>query len=286
MTSAMVLKDIFLIVFSAILNALGLYTFVNPANFAPGGIDGIAMMLQKITGVNMGYISLAINIPLLIVAWFFINKKYVIYTTLFTTMSSIALVWMEHISMYQYTSQYNAWIAVLASGMMFGVRAAIMIRIGGSTGGVAIVSSIVHQKRPYINIESIISLFCYLVIGISFFVYLNIESIVMSVAQMMIFNMAANSILKTTRNAVEAHIVTDDPEIFKEDIIKNMRHDGTIIDCIGMFTGNGKKMIVTIININQISDLMKLAKKHPDSFVYFSEVKGVRGNFKWHKKSN
>ncbi len=275
--------DLLLVIVASVLSAVGLYTFVNPANFAPSGIDGIAMMLQKLTDVNMGYISLAINIPLLIMAWFFISKKYVIYTTIFTVLSSVMLIVMEKIDMYQYISQNNAWIAVLASGIMLGARTAIMIKIGGSSGGVDIIASVVQQKRPYLNIESLISIFCYIIIGVSFFVYGNIESVIMSIAQMMIFNFAMNSILKTTRNAVEARIITDNPDKFKEDIINNLKHGATVIDGTGMFTGDNKKIIITIINLRQMNDLIKLSRKHPNSFIYFSEVNGVWGNFRWNK---
>ena len=87
-----VTTDILLLIVAAFLSAIGLYTFVNPANFAPSGVDGISMMVQKLSGINMGYISLAINIPLLIVAWFFISKKYVVYTSLFTVVSSVAMI--------------------------------------------------------------------------------------------------------------------------------------------------------------------------------------------------
>ena len=275
--------DVFFTIISAALSAIGLYTFVNPANFAPSGIDGVSMMLQELTKINFGYISLAINIPLLIIAWFFISKKYVIYTTLFTAVSSLMMIVMEEIEMYQYISKNNAWIAVLASGIMLGVRTAIMFKIGGSTGGVDIIASIVQQKRPYMNIESLISLFCYVIIGLSFFVYNNIESVIMAVAQMLMFNLAMNYVLKTTRNAVEARIITDNPEEFKEDIIHNLKHGATIIDCTGMFTGDSKKTIVTIINLRQMNDLIRISKKHPNSFIYFSEVSGVWGNFRWNK---
>lgn len=277
------LLDILLIIVAAFLSAIGLYTFVNPANFAPSGVDGISMMVQKLTDINMGYVSLAINIPLLIVAWFFISKKYVIYTTLFTVTSSVAMIVMEKINMYEYVTENHAWIAVFASGIMLGVRTAIMIRIGGSTGGVDIIACMVQKKKPYMNIETLISIFCYVTIAISFFVYQNIESVIMSVVQTLIFNLAMNSVLKTTRNAVEVRIITSEPEKFKDDILLNLKHGATIMDCRGMFTGEEKHMIVTIINIHQMDDLIKLSRKYPDSFVYFSEVNGVWGNFRWNK---
>lgn len=275
--------DIFLIIVAAFLSAIGLYTFVNPANFAPSGVDGISMMVQKLTDINMGYVSLAINVPLLIIAWFFISRRYVIYTSLFTVVSSVAMIVMEKINMYEYVTENHVWIAVFASGIMLGVRTAIMIRIGGSTGGVDIIACIVQKKKPYMNIETLISIFCYVTIGISFFVYRNIESVIMSVIQTLIFNLAMNSVLKTTRNAVEVRIITSDPEQFKDDILLNLKHGATLMDCKGMFTGEEKSMIVTIININQMDELIKLSRKYPNSFVYFSEVNGVWGNFRWRK---
>lgn len=275
--------DILLIIVAAFLSAIGLYTFVNPANFAPSGVDGISMMVQKLTDINMGYVSLAINLPLLVIAWFFISRKYVVYTSLFTGVSSVAMIVMEKINMYEYMTENHVWIAVFASGIMLGARTAIMIRIGGSTGGVDIIACIVQKKKPYMNIETLISIFCYVTIGISFFVYRNIESVIMSVIQTLIFNLAMNSVLKTTRNAVEVRIITSDPEQFKEDILLNLKHGATLMDCKGMFTGEEKSMIVTIININQMDELIKLSRKYPNSFVYFSEVNGVWGNFRWRK---
>ena len=275
--------DILLIIVAAFLSALSLYTFVNPANFAPSGVDGISLMVQKLTGINMGYIALAINIPLLIIAWFFISKKYVIYTSLFTVVSSVAMIIMEKVNMYEYVTENHVWIAVFASGIMMGARTAVMIRVGGSTGGVDIIACIVQKKKPYMNIETLISLFCYVTIGISFFVYHNIESVIMSVVQMLIFNLAMNSVLKPTRNAVEVRIITNDPEKFKEDILQNLKHGATVIDCHGMFTGEEKSMIITIININQMDELIKLSRKYDSSFVYFSDVSGVWGNFRWNK---
>lgn len=283
MKTGQIIIDFIIILVASILSAVGLYTFVNPANFAPSGIDGIALMSQQLFGINMGYVSLAINVPLLVIAWFYINKKYVIYTFVFTVMSSVMLIVMENINMYEYVSENNTWIAVFASGILLGTRTALMIKIGGSSGGVDIIASVFQKKKPYLNIEVLISLFCYIIIGMSFFVYRNIESIIMSVVQMLIFNLAMNHILKTTRNAVEVKIITDEPEKFREDILTNLKHGATVIKCTGMYTGDEKSMIVTLINMKQMNDLIKLSKKYSNTFLYFGDATGVWGNFRWNK---
>lgn len=277
------ITDIIIIVITSLLSAIGLHTFVNPANFAPSGVDGIALMTQQLLGINMGYVSLAINIPLLIIAWFFINKKYVIYTFIFTVLSSMMLILMDKVSMYEYVPLNNTWISVFSSGIILGMRTAFMIKIGGSSGGIDIIASVFQKRKPYINIEFLITMFCYIIIGISFFVYRNIESIIMSGAQMLIFNMTMNYILRATRNAVEVKIITDNPEKFKEDILLNLKHGATTIKCNGMYTGDEKTMIITLINIRQMNDLIKLSRKYKNTFLYFGDAGGIWGNFRWNK---
>lgn len=278
-----VLWDLLLILVSGVLSAVSLHVFVNPANFAPSGVDGIALMTQQLTGINMGYVSLAVNIPLLITAWFFISKKYVVYTLLYTVVSSGLLILMEQLAVYEYVTDNNSWIAVFASGILMGVRTAVMIRIGGSSGGVDIAAGMIQKKRPYLNVETLISVFCYIIIGLSFFVYRNVESVIMSVVQMLIFNLAMNAVLKPSRSAVEVRIVTDDPQALKEDILHHLGHGATVIPCQGMFTGNEKSMIVTLINIRQMEQLIKISRRYPGCFIYFSEASGVWGNFRWNK---
>ncbi len=278
-----VLRELLLIVVASVLSTVGLHVFVNPAGFAPSGVEGIAMMTQELTGINMGYVSLAINLPLLLVAWFSISRKYVMYTLLYTLLSSGMLIVAEQIDLYQYVTETNAWLAVFASGILLGVRTAVMVRLGASSGGTDVLASMVQKRRPYLNMETLISLFCYVIIGLSFFVYRNLESVLMAVVQMMVFNLAMGAVLKPSRNAVEVRIITDRPEQFKTDILQELAHGATIIPCQGMFTGEQKSMIVTLINLRQMNDLIKISRRYPGCFIYYSEAAGVWGNFRWNR---
>lgn len=276
--------NIAITVFAALLSAFGLHIFVYPASFAPAGIDGVATMLQKLTNFNAGYYSLIINIPLLIVAYFMLKKRYVIYTVIFTVLSSVLLVVLQEINFYQYTEGNVGLIAAVFSGVMLGVRTGVMLKIGASTGGVDIVAGLVQRKRVYGNIERIISFICYVIIGVSFFVYDNdLNSVLLSVIQMFVFERASAMIMRDTRSAVEFKIITKNPEELKQDIIYGLKHGATLVEARGMFTEEGKSIIISVVNIRQIPEFLKLVKKYPDTFVYYTDVSGVKGNFRWRK---
>lgn len=266
------------------LSAFGLHIFVYPASFAPAGVDGIATMLQEITKLNAGYYSLIINIPLLIVAYFLLKKRYVIYTVIFTVVSSVMLIVLKEINFYQYVSDNSGLIAAVFSGVMLGVRTGVMLKIGASTGGVDIIAGIVQRKRVYGNVEKIITLICYVIIGLSFFVYKNdLNSVLLSIIQMFVFERASGAIMKDTRNAVEFKIITRYPEQLKNDIIFGLKHGATLVDATGMYTNEGNSIIISVVNIRQIPEFLKLIKRYPDTFVYYTDVSGVKGNFRWKK---
>ncbi|MBQ8308256.1 MAG: YitT family protein [Clostridia bacterium] len=72
-------KDIALTLIAALFSVVSLHEFVVPADFSPSGIDGACTILYEITGWNMGWFKILINIPLMVLAWIFLNKKYVFY---------------------------------------------------------------------------------------------------------------------------------------------------------------------------------------------------------------
>lgn len=277
------IKNILLLFGASIIGAVGMHTFVYPSNFAPMGIDGIATMMQALTGINAGVYTIALNLPLFIIAWFVLKKRYVIYTVIFIVTVSGILILLEAISFYQYITQTDKLICAIFSGILLGARTGIMLRIGGSAGGADIIACIVQAKRPWGKVERLISAICYCIMGLSFFVYWDVNCILLSIVQLIVFEWVMKAILTPTRNAVEVNIITRHPDEIRQKILYLLKHGATRIISRGMYTDKENNIIVSVINIRQIPELMEIMKDYPDSFVYYSDVKGVRGNFRWNK---
>ena len=163
--------NVILTVLAALISSLTLHVFVLTANFAPLGVDGISTMLQEITKINAGFFVLLINIPLLLIAFIILKKRFVIYTVLFTVVSSVILFILEEVDFFQYQVINEGLIPAVFSGLLLGVRTGIMLKLGASSGGVDILACLIQTKRPFKNIETLISIICYTIIISSFFVY-------------------------------------------------------------------------------------------------------------------
>lgn len=192
--------NILLTITASLISAFTLHVFVFGNAFAPSGIDGIATMLQKITKINAGVFTFLLNLPLLIVAWFILKRRYVIYTILFTVLASLWVFVLGEIDFYQYIVETDKIIVAIFSGLLLGIRTGIMLRIGASSGGIDVIACIVQIKFNR-DVEKVISFVCYIIIGISFFVYGNLTAVLLSLIQMFIFEKGVSFILKNSRNS-------------------------------------------------------------------------------------
>lgn len=280
------LKSIILMLCAATVYSISIWVFVSPADFAPSGMIGVAMLLKHATGVNEGIFSLILNIPLIIIAWFFLKRRYVFYTLGYTAISSVLLILYEQFGVYQLDGyELMSVLPSIFGGILQGVSVGIMIRMGASTGGADVVGAMLQKKFRHVNIERIISVFCYGVVAVSYFVFGNLTSVLMSVIHIFVVEKVTASLLKTGRNAVNFTIITDKPEEIGNAIVFEIHHGATVVESRGFFTGKKKTMLVCIVNYGQIPEFFSLIDRFPGTFVYYSDVMGVRGNFTWNKDS-
>lgn len=280
-------KNFFMMICAVVISFLSLHVFVIPSNFSPSGIDGISTILYEITDINAGWFKLFFNLPLLILAWMFLNKRHVFYVIIFTILDSVGLILLEKLNFYTFIPYglsigeemgYRV-ISSLFSGLALGLCTGLMFKIGCSTGGIDIAASLVNKKYPNINVERIISIICYAIILCSYFVYWDFASILLSVIQIFVFEWTTASLLRKQRYALEVKIITKQPEIIRDEILNKYKHSATIVKASGMFTGDEYYMVITVLHSKSIADFMNMLKNYPDVFVYYSDGVKVQGDF-------
>ncbi len=158
-----------------------------------------------------------------------------------------------------------------------------MLKINGSTGGADIIACIVREKSSYPYVERIIGIICYITIAFSYFVYRELDSVLLSVMQTFVYERTIAFVLRSNRNAVECRIITKTPEIIAEDLLRTLKHGATIVESRGVYTGEENAIVFTVINTRQIGEFIGIMKKYPEVFVCYGEVSGVNGNFRRNK---
>lgn len=269
----------------AVIMAFNYEIFVFRNAFAPAGINGIATMVQYLFDFSVGYMSLLINIPLSLLAFFYVDKKFALRSGVFTIMFSFALLLLKRADLsalvYHTANGTSTILAPVAAGTVNGAIYGAAVKLGGSTGGTDIIAACIRVKMPYFSFARVTFVLNAIVAGASFFVYdFNFEPVIMCI----IFNFIASNIcdyiVKGGLGALKFEVITSHAEEMSEELMKKLHHGVTVINAEGMYTHSGKQVIICVINKHQIVDFQSIVRSYPDTFAYVSSVSETVGNFK------
>ncbi len=280
------------VIFSGIIRAIGIYFFSTPNHFAPGGFTGIAVLLEIIVPqINSGYWLLILHIPLFFIAFFFVGKREAVIATASILMSSLLIIIMDLpavstiFSQFQYNPSYGL-LAAVAAGIFFGVSMVIMLRSCGTSGGTTIIATIVNKKYSNFSVSGLTAAFDAVVVVASFFVFnqgasftQKLDPVLLSFVMLFTTSKVGDGILHGFKTAYKFEIITTDPEAIAQEIMTKLKHGVTKIQAEGMYTREGKSMLICIIRKRQFADLQRIIHSYPDTFASFSAVNEVYGKF-------
>lgn len=265
------------ILLSSVIRALSVHIFVTPNNFAPGGVTGIAAMLQYATGVNAGIFIFGFNVPLVILAAIYINKDYAVKSAATTIIVSALLLLLEKVNFYQFDADERI-LAAIAAGVLGGAALALMLKVNGSTGGSDIVAALIQKKFSSTNVAWFIMLCDAVVVTVSLFVFGSPESVLLSLTELFAAARTTEAITQGLKTALKFEIITDSPEELSGIIFERLNRGVTCIEAKGMYSGKEKYLLICVVRKNQIASFRKLLKEFGrSSFTYISRTSEVVG---------
>ncbi len=275
-----------LIVLAGVLRALNLQIFILPFNFAPGGVTGISAMLQYVTGWNSGIFLLIFNLPIIIVSAFFLGRTFAVRTAVAAAVTSGLLFLFSFLetkgfsfSQIAYLKTDNQLLAGVAGGVLSGLSVSLLLKCGSSTGGSDIIATIVHKKRPHLNLGKIMFAFDACVVVASVFVYKRgLDPLLLAFVLIFVSSFVCDTILAGTKSAVKFEIITSYPERVTGEILEKVGRGVTLLPAKGMFSQQEKFLLICIVRKRQVDIMQKIIKENPDTFCFVSSTSDVYGN--------
>ena len=272
------------IVLIAVLGALNYQIFVFPNDFAPSGLNGILTILRHIFGINFGMMYLVLNIPLLIVANHFLKRRYALFTFIYVAVFSLTSILLRNVDLSFITfngEDSGARImAAVAAGVFNGLNYSVAIRLGGSTGGMDIVGSLVNYRHPEI---SLVWLLFGINVGVavaSFFAFgMNYVPVILCIIYSFVTSRIGDFVLKGNEGGIKFEIITEHAEEICQDIFDELHHGATISTVRGVYSGKEKQHIICVINKHQLNEFKNILYKYPDAFAFVSSVDSMIGRF-------
>ena len=265
-----------------LLMAVGVYFFKFPNHFTTGGVSGISIVVAHfIPTVTTATLNLILNILLLGVGVIFLGRGFGLRTAYSAVVSSVlTYVFERAVPMTAPMTSQPVLELMFAVGLpAFG--SAILFHVNASSGGTDIIAMLV-KKYSHMHIGLALGI-ADLVVALAACFTFGMETGLFSLFGLFLKSYMVDAVMDNLRTYKVFQIVTDNPDPICNFIMKDLHHSATLIDGVGSFTHENRKIIMTVINRHQAIRLQLFVRAtDPHSFITItssSEIvgKGFRG---------
>ena len=234
--------NILLLTIGALLMAVAVQAVVAPHGLISGGIMGAALLVSY--GVDMltvPVLYLLICLPVCIWGWFFVGKRFLLYTAYGSGMTAVFGMFIQF--QIPVTSELYAGIV---AGVLMGAAAGIMLRTLGSAGGTDIVA-VALKERWNVPIGQFSFGFNFVLFLIGGF-FLPFDTIILSMIMMFIQAQVLEYVLGMFNKRKLVMVISEHGEEVCEAILVSQRFGATLIRGKGAYSGNDREVLVTVTN--------------------------------------
>lgn len=264
------------LLFGCISMSIGINMFLKPHTIAPGGLSGLSVVLNKVTGVSVSTIMLLIGVPLVIFAFKILGSKNSIKTLIGTVLFSVIINLTSPLADIGATN--DLLLSAISGAILLGVGIGIMFRVDASTGGTDLIALILSKKFPGIKATKFMICLDAFVVVSSGVASKDIEIALYSAIALYIVVKVADAIMEGFDYSKAFFIISNKADDIKEVITNELDRGLTILDGRGGYTDEKKQVLLVVVSKNQEIYLKKLVKSSdPSAFIIVSNVHEVLG---------
>ncbi|MDR2995315.1 MAG: YitT family protein [Bacillus cereus] len=267
------IKEITLITIGSLLFAIGINYFAIPNRLSEGGIIGLTVVTYYLFDWSPGIVNFAINAILLAVGYKFFDKKTMVYTILGIVETSLFLYVTEHI---EYHVNSDTLLAALFAGLFVGIGLGCMFKAGGTSGGSAILARLANQYLGWSVGKGVLIIDIVVIAGSVFII--GQEKAMYTLVAVFIGAKVIDFIVEGMDTKTAVTIISNQPDLIREAITKNMTRGVTVLEGRGGYTGRNKEVLYVVINKQELVKLKQvISRVDEDAFVVIHDVREVLG---------
>ncbi len=265
-------RDIVGIILGSFILAVAINWVLVPANLLTGGVGGIAIILNFLSGIDLWVWYLLLNIPIFIAGYKYVSTRFVVYSLIGT----LALTFFLGIIKPLDWNLNDSLLSAILGGVIAGVGSGITLHCKGSAGGLDIVAVLIRRFRGY-NIGQVYFASNLLVLALSLITF-NIQLALFSAISIFISSRVMDMVIYGPELNLTAMIISDNADDITYAIIHNLQRGCTCLPAQGAYTGEDKNIIMVTVARTQLPKLKEVVfQLDPQAFITVSETIEVYG---------
>lgn len=269
------LLDLGFYMLGSVIYSVGVLGFLASNEISPGGVTGIATVLNFLTDFPIGTAVFLINIPLLALGFVKFGKSFILKTAIATVCTSFVLDFFEP---FFPKMQVDLILASVFGGSLVGLGISIIMLRGSTTGGVDIVAKLINSRYPHLSIGRIMLVADAFVVLLTAIVYKNTGSALYSIVALYSSSKIMDLMLYGADKGKIVYIISDKTQDIVSDILNLIKRGVTIIDVRGGFMGDKRQMIMCVLRRNEVHSVYKYVHKaDKNAFIVVAEAGEILG---------
>lgn len=266
--------DYVVITGACVLYGIAISLFLDPNNIAPGGVSGIAIMLNRLTHIETGTMILIINIPILLVGLWKFGLRFLISTIYATAVSSLFTNFFAGYPVFT----RDPLLAAVAGAALVAVALGLIFKCGATTGGTDIIVKLLRLKFPHLKTGRLFLLVDMMIVLISAFVFKNTDTALYALLAVMMMSVIFDAVLYGTDGAKLIYIISDNWQEISSRILEELDVGVTYLEGEGAYSNMKKRVIMCVVRKQIAPQIEEVVKEEDgDAFMIVSSAAEIYG---------
>ena len=247
--------EVFLLTIGCFIMACGTSLFLLPNQLSSGGFAGLATIAYYLLKIPLGTTMFALNIPLFILGYIRIGKKFLIKSLIGTSVLAIFIDILDRLP----ALTQDRFLGCIYGGIAMGIGTAIVLKSNSSTGGTDLLSYIIRSYKKNYRTSSLIVGVDSIIIALNVIFFRNIEIGLYSAIAIYLMGKMIDIIFEGVNFTKMMFIISDKYERIAEEIGNKVDRGSTGIYAKGMYTNEEKMMLLCVGSRNEIAKIKQIA---------------------------
>ncbi|HOE13636.1 MAG: YitT family protein [Candidatus Saccharicenans sp.] len=268
--------DALLIIAGSIIMGIGYALFLIPFHLVPGGLSGISIMINYLLSLPVGLVIIILNVPILLISYRFLSRKYVFTTLVGMLCSSLFIDFFNQILKWPKGTE-NMLLAAIYGGLLLGLGLGLVFRGEASTGGSDVIGLILN-KYLGVSVGMGIMVTDFIIISASGLVFRQLEAPLYGYIVLFISSRVIDLVLEGWNFSKMVIITSSEPEKIADYILHRLERSGSALKSRSLYLNREGEIIITVIHRKQLSELKAFIKRtDPGAFVIVNDTYEVLG---------
>ncbi|OHE18437.1 MAG: hypothetical protein A2X96_00460 [Syntrophobacterales bacterium GWC2_56_13] len=262
-----------LLVLGSLLCGVGVNGILIPHGFVSGGVTGLALVFHYLVpSLSVALIYAIANVPLFIAGWFFISRRFFLYSIVGTLIFSAAVQWAQFPVPVQ-----DKLLAAILAGLIFGTGSGVILKSMGSAGGTDILS-VIFLQRFSIRVGTTVLVFNTLVLATAALL-ISLEDALYTLIYLYVSTKIVDLVVTGLSQRKAVFIISPRWEKISPRILTEIHRGVTILRGQGAYSQREQQILYTVVTFREVATLKQIVRSEdPAAFVVVSDTTEVMGH--------